>query len=486
MVSEIQNATDFRITSLVISRPDGSNPLAISKIAAEFSYIENIKYPCVMGTLVLVDSAGLLNRLPIQGGENVKIRLKTAVSKNEVELNMRVWKIAGRYAKNKDQLYTLNLISEELLNNETVRVLTPLNGKPNDIIKSLISNNLKSKKSFFSEPCLMEVKLLAARKRIFDIISMLLPRSVSQELHSAAEIPSVANQVNKSLSKIPPTQKEGEQKPAVGGSAGFLFWENRRGFNFFSVDTLCSNKESKYYKFSKPWGPYVEIMANQDAPKDERFTIGDIRFDDELDLVTSLRMGRYSTLMCFFNHSTGQYDEVEYNIKKAFKSQKHLGSQTEPTVIKIGKTETLADYPTRMITALLDHETWYNEAKPASPYPQDGAVKPTPYGDRQLEWAAQAIARYDSLANQTATMIIPGNIEICAGDKVDIRLASKLPDASKTTTPWDTENSGVYLVVEASHTFSQMQGANGRFTTTLRIARDTHGMQDASSNHGTK
>ena len=36
MASELQSATDFRITSLVISRPDGSKPLAISKIAAEF------------------------------------------------------------------------------------------------------------------------------------------------------------------------------------------------------------------------------------------------------------------------------------------------------------------------------------------------------------------------------------------------------------------------------------------------------------------
>ena len=153
----------------------------------------------------------------------------------------RSWKIAGRYAKNKDQMYTLNLISEELLNNETVRVLTPLQGKPNDIIKNLLKNNLKSSKTLFSEPCLMEVKLLAARKRIFDIISMLLPRSVSQELHSASETSTAANKANKSLSKTQTTQKEGEQKPPVGGSAGFLFWENRRGFNFFSVDTICSS-----------------------------------------------------------------------------------------------------------------------------------------------------------------------------------------------------------------------------------------------------
>ena len=90
----------------------------------------------------------------------------------------------------------------------------------------------------------------------------------------------------------------------------------------------------------------------------------------------------------------------------------------------------------------LDHETWYNEDKPASPYPEDGATSPSPYSERHLEYAAQSIARYQTLSNQYATIVVPGNSAICAGDKIDIRIKNKLPVSQAKDDPYDPEYSG--------------------------------------------
>jgi len=468
-----QTTTDFELVSVNISPADGSKGYEVKNLIQIFSYIESVDYPVVMATMVVVDSGGMLNKLPIQGGEIVKFRVRTSVDQDGLDYVMRVWKIGNRYVKNQDQAYTLGLISEEALNNEFARIEVPLQGKPDEIIAKMLNETLKTSKPFYAEPCLFSTKLIAARKRIFDIVAMLMTKSVP-DLDPKA--------ITSSKKPSTPTQN---QEQRVSGSAGYFFWETRRGFNFFSVDTLCSDKKTKAYN-GKPWGPYVEKYANQSDGADDRFAISSITYSSEIDLVSGLRMGRYSTKMCLFNHSTGQYDEYVYNLKDAFEDMKHLGGQAEPSLIKLGKNKTLSDYPTGLMSILLDHETWYNDATPASPYDRDGSKSPTPYADRHLEYAAQSVVRYDTLSNQTATIVIPGNSGICAGDKIDIRLVNKLPNVDTNKEPYDPENSGVYLVMEVTHEYNRLVGANGKFTTTVRVARDTHGMKDKVSQHGTK
>ena len=163
----------------------------------------------------------------------------------------------------------------------------------------------------------------------------------------------------------------------------------------------------------------------------------------------------------------------------------HLGGQESISLIP-AKNVDLSDYPTRIMSIFLDHETWYNETEPASPDPKDGSTSPTKFADWQKFYAAQSLARYELLKNQVCTVVIPGNPEICAGDKIDIRLINKLPGSLAKDDPYDPESSGVYLIGEVTHTYDTTVGTNGRFTTTLRLLRDSYGLKDRPSNHDTK
>jgi len=473
MATQFSSNTDFELVSVIISPADGSKGYQIKPLVQIFTYVESVESPCVAASLVIVDSAGFYNSLPIQGGEIVKIKVKTSIEENGVEYNFRVWKVANRYVQNRDQAYTLGLISEEALNDEFARIEKPLSGKPNSIISQMLSEGLGTSKPYYSEDCLFEVKLIAARRRVFDIATMLAKKSVPD-----------TNPKTTTSSPTPqiPT-KDQEQKKS--GSAGYLFWENRRGFNFFSVDTLCSDKSTKAYD-GKPWGPYVEKVVNQSDGADNRFTISQITYASEIDVLGAMRMGKYSTKMCFFNHSTGQYDEFIYNMSDAFEDMQHLGSQEKPTLIKLGKNKTISDYPTGLMSILLDHETWYNKTGPASHEPRDGASSPSPYTDRHMEYAAQSVVRYETLQNQLATIVIPGNSKICAGDKIDIRITNKVPGETGTKDPYDPENSGVYLILEVTHEYNTLESTNGMFVTTLRVGRDTRGIKGRVSKHGTK
>ena len=75
------------------------------------------------------------------------------------------------------------------------------------------------------------------------------------------------------------------------------------------------------------------------------------------------------------------------------------------------------------MSAILDHEAWYNDPDIADP---DSAAtdNPSEYADWIKYYAAQTVARYDLLKNQEGTLKIPPNPLICSGAKITLRLNS--------------------------------------------------------------
>jgi hypothetical protein len=469
-MEKFQNITDFSLKSVSIAPLGESEGYEIKQMVNTFSYVESITSPFVAATLSIADSAGLINDLPIQGGETVKVIVQTSSSEEPQEYTLQVWKIGNRFAKNNTQAYTLGLISVEALNNECVRLIKKLEGKPEEIIKKIIAEDLNSKKKVvdnlngISSPSEFKIKMLPTNRRPFDVISSIATKSVEKGSSSTP-------------GKTKSSKSGKSEKDKVSGSAGYFFWESKRGYNFFSVDSLLQENESS------TWGPYVEKLSNQSDGADDRLTISQATFSSEIDVMNAMRKGKYSTLMVFFNHSTGQYHEYHYSLEKAYKDMKHLGAQNTPSLIKFGD-KSISDYPTRIVSSLLDHESWYNDAEIASYEQEDASSKPSEFCDFHKHFAAQSLMRYELLKQQQATIVIPGNSEICAGDKINIKLVNKAPGTKISEEPFDRESSGVYLISEVTHTYNSTQSTNGRFLTTLRLMRDSYG--DIESNHGTK
>ena len=213
--------------------------------------------------------------------------------------------------------------------------------------------------------------------------------------------------------------------------------------------------------------------------------ISEAGMKSEINLLQSFRKGKYSSVIVFFNHSTGLYEEYVYNIKESYDNMAHLGGQESVSLIPNNEKGELSDYPTRVMTMILDHESWYNE--PGIANPEDpNATDPNKFADWQKYYTAQGIARAELLRNQEGEIKIPGNPLICAGDKIDIRIASKLASELRKTKPYDEESSGVYLIKKVIHIFNFTDGNDGTCKTTLELFRDSYGVKDLPSSHGDK
>ena len=133
---KFSNSTDFSLESFVITPHTGEIKDA-KKLIAGIEYSESITSPFLMASVTVVDSAGLLNSLPIKGGEKVTIKVLTNLSEEEIVYEMVIWTVQNRYTEQKKQVYTLGLISAEAITNEIAQVTVGTTGNPYSIIGNL-------------------------------------------------------------------------------------------------------------------------------------------------------------------------------------------------------------------------------------------------------------------------------------------------------------------------------------------------------------
>ena len=70
-MENFQSTKDFKFSGVELTPVNASDPLDITGLVSKVTYVESIYLPFVSATMVIVDSVGVLQGLPIQGMEKV-------------------------------------------------------------------------------------------------------------------------------------------------------------------------------------------------------------------------------------------------------------------------------------------------------------------------------------------------------------------------------------------------------------------------------
>ncbi|AOV58516.1 hypothetical protein T040910_011 [Synechococcus phage S-CAM3] len=460
---ELQYASSFKPKKVIIKSVSGEEK-DITDMVMNFYYFENISLPTREATAVISDSGqNLIASLPIQGYEDIEVSFEANDLDEDIVYNFKVFRVFDRFSADRVQVYKLGMISNESLLNETIRLPRLLTGKPDAIVRELLTDELQTEKTIASDPALFQVKFNPGKKTPFAIIKSLLSKTVSQD----------SNQTNTESAPggsagggggVPDIESGAYGK--LSGSAGYLFYENYDGYNFKSIDKLNSLDENP---------PVLNLyQENEGLEQSSRNKILEIDFKQEIDLLTKLRMGTFSSVVCFYNYSTGAYEEFAFSLKNSFDEQNHLGSQSG--LLK-GQAD-LASKPTRIMSALIDHETWFDEKDPASPEDKDGGSNAAEFPDWQKAYVAQSISRLESMNNQEVKLSIPLHPELKVGQTVEIFIPNMIPSTDRSEDPHDPEHSGVYLIAKLNHAYDLK---NLKGNTHLTLIRDSYGRVDEDS-----
>ncbi len=449
-VKNENNAAAFVYKSVRISmlqgKYAGKKPLEIGELVFGFTYYEDITKPFISANLNINDSGSNLigsGSGPITGGELVEIDVEGPDNK-DYSYTFKVYRVGDRINSGKIQNYNLGLISAEALDDPQTRIKKTLSGRPDEIVRQVLNEEgLNTAKQYIADPCDNYKTIIPKNLTPFAICAKLQDQS----------IPTGAG-----------GKGDGEGAETVDGkysegTAGFFFFENFNGYNFRSIDSLMDLKGKMGLNNA---GQDSTVKTFQDSAGLELdTTLLDVHFTSEINLMQGLRTGAYALRCQYYNFSTGDYDESTYSAAKSWSKLAHLGSQDGLTPGQ----QSLAKRPTRIVSAILDDESYYSG--------QDAAANDLAFKDRTPETLPQAISRNYLLNTQGLRVVVPGNLQLVVGNVVRVNLQNMSTQSDREIESVDQEHSGFYLVTALSRSYSTI---DKRVTTMLSLKRDSYGI----------
>lgn len=215
-------AGDIEIIDITMVSEDRQRRYSLMNMCKSFLVYESILSPVIFAELKIVDPNGIRQSFPIIGEEYVVITFKTPRTKDPAKYFLRINAVNNVELKqgNKTQTYTLQCCSVEVLTNAKTPVDKRFNGTADACIEELLTDKayLGTEKPVIKESC----------KGIFEGIC---PANPQVEGSPGSPTPFVAIDYLRRY-------KAASTKYL---SHSFVFFENRRGFNFVTIEKMMED-----------------------------------------------------------------------------------------------------------------------------------------------------------------------------------------------------------------------------------------------------
>ena len=450
MTIKRQNVGDIDFTLAVYrdgkKLQTGSGNWDLREYIAGFEIYESIQSATIEAMMIVSDAGGLIGAFT--GTEKFELRIKGTVYDRTYWLRSYEINSRSRSSQN-NEVYIVNLASDEYIKNEVVNVFGNSNKIFNDtetsaIIRTLMTNidKIGTQKKLFLEQTLNRHSFVIPNWRPFDAIYWMAERSI--------------------------------RKSQSGGilQNGFAFYENAMGYHYKSIDQMIEDiadmsedgdtnfttGKPRLYQYS-----YAPKSAEDDQSGDQ-FKISTIVFPDEKNYLMGLRHGAWSGYSIGFDPVSLPSSQIglsedmpsatyQYSLSDMWNKMEHLDNKN--SVNPYSQIDnTVKDYintPRRIRYNPIPNRVFDNK---------DGQAQATYTELSQLE--AYEFARIESLKNVMINIEIPGNLDLYAGTGIDIGIpASYNSDRGREV---DQRYSGRYLIRRVKHNV-----ASGAMTMTSQL-----------------
>lgn len=428
-MSAVTGPSDFEIFE--ITSNDGNKTVSIANGVMDFQYFEDLYSPTVTAIVEVantgntINGGGLYHGLPIRGGERVFFRIKTPLenalqSQAQLECVMYVDKVTDLVNDRQLEAFRLHLVSREAITNEQVRVTTKFTGKTIDKSLSEIIKLLEPLKLTKFEGCENTYDFMGNLRKPFTLAVMLAARAVPVGAKSK--------------------------------SAGFFFWQTRKGFHFKSIFKMTKDAVEKKKELKKYF--YSQIMNSGVAdPLINAYKILSFSSNKNTDLTDTINKGEYSSYRMFFNPLTFEFNQPDNAIYKGGSSVR-LGHTEKPPKVADPENIPASMLAPRIILGVQDVGTFKPGVSTAINYDPANVT-------------SQAVSQYSQFFTQDYNILIAANTEFVAGDPINV----EFPKTTTDEPDIDTEQSGLYIIKEITHKFTRTKSF-----TSMRVVRDTFGV----------
>ena len=277
----VQKAGDFILDGVLIVGSSGIRINVVDQVQ-ELNIYESIDSPYISGNILISDSAGIAESLPLLGQERLLFHLRTPSHDGAVDFNNYhaiIYNIEKRFSSSeREHIILMNWTTLDHLKSVRTKISASFKGTISDIVQKIIkdSNYLDSKKPLFIEPSKNIRKFVIPNLTPFQAIKLIKEEAVS----------------------------------ADENSPHYVFFETPNGYHFRSFDSLLGNKGDLSVEHKNT---YRSQPPEQGNPNANIATILDWQVDDNSNSFLNTRLGMYASTLFYHDIFNKNIQKFEYN-----------------------------------------------------------------------------------------------------------------------------------------------------------------------------
>jgi len=393
----VRFAGDVNITKIKIVTRNG---LAqdITPQVINIQIFEDLFSPFITGSLIIKDSLDLINLFPFAGEEEVEIEVSTpSLQTGNINAKFYIYKMTDReMLGDRSMVYQLHFISNEAIVDLNKKISKVYGDKPEVIVKSLLEdqvNGLQSTKKLIAEPSAKIAKFIS-------------------NFWSPIEAINYVTQLTENKS----------------GSPSYVFYENRDGFYFTSLESLYDAQVYQEFTMDKYTRDDKKNGGDGKNVSEDYKRIGSISIPKGFDYMERIRTGFFSSKLISYDLTKKAYNVKGFNMFDGFSSQKHLNKYNVASDKAIFRTNSkLINYP-----RMNSNFSGFNDA--------------TNYRNTQKRISLLGAAEANKIQ-----ITVPGRCDYTVGQKVKVTLNKMEPISKDDMDVTDKMFSGYYLIAAVNH-----------------------------------
>jgi hypothetical protein len=420
---------DFTLKKLVLLSPT-YGPFDLKVAMYEMSYFEDIFSNTVTGRLVVSDAEGFIEKLHLIGNEYLRLTFGKAADKTfDVDKVFRVYKISmrGLVGNMQTEGYTIHFCSEELVISEQYKVSKSYKDKKiSEIITDICGEN------YLQVPDNKKLDI----EETDGVYSFIVPNFKPFE---------AINWLS--------TYAKSATKDVVG--ADMLFFENKDGFKFASLQTLFNQDVYRTYAYE----PKSVDKKSQKA-EEKFYSVLTYEFVNSFDTLNAINGGVFANQLITIDPLLQSHNVVTFNYKEYHDKSVSLNKFPIVNNAKNRKGDAIYETPQAVIKMATS-----NSGQKDVPFI---GGKPGAYSHNIFieDYVPNRTAQLSLTNYNKMKLVIDGDPGATVGSTINFNLLSTNP-ASHKKEP-DKFYSGKYLITAIKHSINI-----GGFTTVMEIVKDS-------------
>ena len=405
----IQYAGEYTLKRLQLISASGRESVDLTGIVVEINIFENIFLNAISASLIVVDTADLINNVGIFGQEFVQLVIETpSLEEQVIELTFSVFKVGAREDANAGaSIYELSLVSPEFMLNHRRRISKSYKETISTIVEDALINDLyvQTKKELFIEPTKGIRKIVSPNVHPYKLIENLALEA--QSLDSS--------------------------------SPHYLFFENIRGFYFISLQALYDQDTLGVYNASTAG----KLLDNKTIDVQSQLeTAINYNITGNNDTLVNVKSGMLGSTIITHDIYNKSYSKNTYGYFDDF--NKHKRIDTNPIY---NDERGIGSFPDSRI--FVNPTSTTTDFQDAQHYGQSSVTS-----NQLSETLLHRKARFAELGSAIKVqMRVNGTTALSAGQKI----VFNKPANSQLGNRLDPAYQGEFLVTQTRHIFTQVE-----------------------------